>query len=88
MRIRKNQSIGLLDTDLVAVGNTAPEVLNRVIEEIDMEESEVVTVYYGQDVEKTAAEEIAADIREKYPNLQIEVVNGGQPHYEYIISIE
>jgi dihydroxyacetone kinase-like predicted kinase len=48
----------------------------------------VVTVYYGQDVEKTAAEEIAADIREKYPNLQIEVVNGGQPHYEYIISIE
>jgi uncharacterized protein len=88
MKIRKNQSIGLLDTDLVAIGSTPLDVLNKVIEEIDIEEAEVVTIYYGQDVEEEDAEGVAENIRNRYPNLQIEVVKGGQPHYEYIISIE
>jgi dihydroxyacetone kinase-like predicted kinase len=88
MRIRKNQAIGLLDTDLVAVANSAEDVLDKVLNEMDMDESEIVTIYYGQEVEKEDADKIGASIGEKYPNLQIEVVNGGQPHYEYIISIE
>jgi uncharacterized protein len=88
MKIRKNQAIGLLDTDLVAVGNTAAEVLDRVMNEIDLAEAEVVTIYYGQDIEQKEAEKIAGDIKEKYPQMQIEVVKGGQPHYEYIVSIE
>ncbi|MBN1191400.1 MAG: DAK2 domain-containing protein [Dehalococcoidales bacterium] len=88
MKIRKNQAIGLLDTDLVSVGNTAMEVLDKVMEEIDLVEAEVVTIYYGQDIEKSDAEKISGIIRENYPELQIEVVKGGQPHYEYIISIE
>ncbi len=88
MRIRKNQAIGLLDTDLIAVGNTALDVLNKVLAEIDMGEAEVMTIYYGQDVEQADAEKTSHTIKEKHPNLQIEVVHGGQPHYEYIISIE
>jgi dihydroxyacetone kinase-like predicted kinase len=88
LKIKKNQAIGLLDTDLVAVGNTAQDVLNQVLGDIDMDESEVVTVYFGQDIEKNEAETISSDIQEKYPDLQIEIVKGGQPHYEYIISIE
>jgi uncharacterized protein len=88
MKIRKNQAIGLLDTDLVAVGNTAVEVLDKVLKEIQLDEAEVVTIYYGQNIENGDAEAIAGSIREKYPELQIEVVKGGQPHYEYIISIE
>jgi uncharacterized protein len=88
MRIRKNQAIGLLDTDLVAVGNSALSVLNQVMDKLDLAESEVVTVYYGQGVEKEDADGIGNAIREKYEHLQIEVVKGDQPHYEYIISIE
>ena len=88
MKIRKNQAIGLLDTDLVAVGNSAMDVLNKVIEEIDMDDAEVVTIYYGQDIEKDDAELVSDNIHNKYPKLQIEVVKGDQPHYEYIISIE
>ena len=88
MRIRKNQAIGLLDTDLVAVGNSALSVLNQMLDEIDLDESEVVTVYYGQGIEQADAEVISNAIQEKCSSLQIEVVKGGQPHYEYIISIE
>jgi DAK2 domain fusion protein YloV len=88
MRIRKNQAIGLIDNDLVAVANTVLDVLNKVLEQIDLGEAEVVTIYYGQDVEQAEAEKISNSLKEKYLNLQIEVVRGGQPHYEYIISIE
>ncbi len=88
MRIKKNQAIGLLDTDLVAVGNSAVNVLNQVLDDIDLDEAEVVTVYFGQGIEQEDAEAIGNSIREKHSNLQIEVVKGGQPHYEYIISIE
>jgi uncharacterized protein len=88
MRIKKKQAIGLLDTDLIAVGNTALSVLNQVLDEIDLDESEVVTVYYGQGIEQAEAESVGNAITEKHSNLQIEVVRGGQPHYEYIISIE
>jgi dihydroxyacetone kinase-like predicted kinase len=88
LRIRKNQAIGLLDTDLVAVANSAPDVLGQVIEKIDLAEAEVATIYYGQDVDQQEAEKTAEGLRGKYRNLQIEVVRGNQPHYEYIISIE
>ena len=88
MRIKKNQAIGLLDTDLVAVANTAVEVLNQVLEKIELREAEVVTVYYGQDIVQSEAQKISNSIAEKFPQIQIEVVRGGQPHYEYIISIE
>jgi uncharacterized protein len=88
LRIKKNQAIGLLDTDLVAVGDSALNVLDQVLDEIDLDESEVVTVYYGQGIVLEDAEGIGNAIREKHPNLQIEVVKGNQPHYEYIISIE
>ena len=46
MRIRKNQAIGLLDTDLVAVANTAEDVLDKVLSEMDLDEAEIVTIYY------------------------------------------
>ncbi len=88
MKIRKNQAIGLLDTDLVAVANTSEDVLNQVLEKLDLSDSEVVTIYYGDDIESAEAEKMASNLREKYGNLQIEVVRGSQPHYEYIISIE
>jgi dihydroxyacetone kinase-like predicted kinase len=88
MKIRKNQAIGLLDTDLVAVGNTASGVLNQVLGNLDLDDAEVVTIYFGQDIGEDKAEKISSDIREKSPHLQIEIVKGGQPHYEYIISIE
>lgn len=88
MKIKKNQAIGLLDTDLIAVANTAVDVLNQVLGEINLDDAEVVTIYFGQDVSQEDAEEISSSIREKYSELQMEVVRGGQPHYEYIISIE
>lgn len=88
MRIKKKQAIGLLDGELVAAGDDVAAVLFQAAGKLPMEQQEIVTVYFGADVQQQEAEEISSALREKYPQLQVEVVRGAQPHYEYIVSIE
>ncbi|MFC2008052.1 DAK2 domain-containing protein [Chloroflexota bacterium] len=88
LKIKKKQPIGLLDGELVVAGNDNPDVIIQTLGRIDLDKAEVITIYYGADIEEDKAEGISTVIREKYPELQIEVVRGGQPHYDYIISVE
>jgi len=88
LSIKKKQAIGFLDGDLVAVGDNTSDVLNEVLAKLDLGEAEVVTIYYGADTKPTEAEQVSAAIREQRPQLQVEVVRGGQPHYNYIVSVE
>jgi DAK2 domain fusion protein YloV len=86
--IKKKQAIGLLDGNLVAVGNETAGVVRDVLTKADLGKAEVVTIYYGTEPDKAEAEGISSGITRKYPELQVEVVKSGQPHYDYIISIE
>jgi DAK2 domain fusion protein YloV len=88
LKIRRKQPIGLLDGELIAVGDTDLEVINQLFSRIDTDEAEVVTIYYGAEAEAAEAERISASITSQYPRLQVEVIRGGQPHYNYIISVE
>jgi hypothetical protein len=53
-----------------------------------MDDFEVISIYYGCNVERSEAEVIANRIHQQYPQIEIELVYGGQPHYSYIASIE
>jgi len=88
LQIKKKQAIGFLDGDLVAVSDNTTGALNQVLAKLDLNQAEVITVYYGADTELAEAEQISLSIREQYPQLQIEVVQGSQPHYNYIVSVE
>lgn len=88
LKIKKKQPIGFLDGDLIAVGDTTIDVLNQVLTKVDLDKVEVITIYYGADTKSAEAEQVGSRIREQYPQLQIEVVRGGQPHYNYIVSVE
>ncbi|RLE47041.1 MAG: DAK2 domain-containing protein [Candidatus Methanomethylicota archaeon] len=88
LKIKKKQAIGFLDGKLVAVGDSANDVLNQTLAKLNLDEVEVVTIYYGADTKPAEAEQISASIHRQHPQLQIEVVKGGQPHYNYIVSIE
>ncbi|GAG06948.1 unnamed protein product, partial [marine sediment metagenome] len=88
LTIKKKQAIGLLDGDLLAVGNNTTDVLNKMLTKLDLNKAEIITIYYGADTELAEAEQVSASIREQYPQLQVDVVRGGQPHYNYIVSIE
>jgi len=88
IKVKRKQAIGLLDGDLVAVGNDTAEVLRDTITKMNMEDKEIVTVYFGANTDQAGAERASSIIREGYPQLQVEVVRGGQPHYDYIVSVE
>ena len=88
LKIKKKQAIGLLNGKLVMAGDSNAHVLNEMFAVLNLDKAEVITIYYGADTEKAEAQQINADISEQYPDLQVEIVKGGQPHYSYIISIE
>ncbi|HEY41684.1 MAG TPA: DAK2 domain-containing protein [Dehalococcoidia bacterium] len=88
MKIRRKQAIGLLNGELVAVGDSPTSALYDTLEKLDLDIQEIVTIYFGDETEQAEAEQASATIREKYPQLQVEVVKGGQPHYHYIVSVE
>jgi len=86
--IKKKQAIGFLDGDLVAVGDKPDAVFQDVLTRVNLDETEVITIYYGADSTSAEAEQVGATINEQHSQLQVEVVQGGQPHYNYIVSVE
>ncbi len=88
LAIKKNQAIGLLDGELLAAGSSSADVLKKILAKLNLKKSEIVTIYYGADTKPAEAEKVSTSIGEDYPQLQVEIVRGGQPHYHYIVSIE
>ena len=60
----------------------------ELLAEIDMAGKNILTIYYGKDTDPDQAQEISRIIDHRYSGLEIGVVDGGQPHYEYIISVD
>ncbi len=88
IKVAEGQLIGLLDGKLTAAGETAEEIIFKLLEKMEPERGEILTLYYGADVEEGEALAIADKIRERFPNLKVETIWGGQPYYHYIISLE
>jgi len=86
--VRKGQVIGLLDGELVVAGDTPEEVAQEVLERMGPSDLEIVTLYYGADVSPAESQALVERLGQTYPDLEFEVVKGGQPHYFYIISAE
>lgn len=80
--------MGINDRGIEAVGtdvaDTTIELLDRMVDE----DSELVCIYYGEDVTQEAAEELADRIEEHFPELEVEINFGGQPIYYYMLSVE
>ncbi|MDY3888433.1 MAG: DAK2 domain-containing protein [Agathobacter sp.] len=86
--IKQDDFMGIGDKSILSVGKElAPTTLEMVDEMID-EDSAIVSIYYGQDSSEEAATELANAIEEKYPDVEVEINDGGQPIYYYVISVE
>jgi uncharacterized protein len=88
VNVKDGQMIALLDGKLVVSANSIEEGCLRLLEKADAGEREIITLFYGQDMPHTEANRIADLVRAKFPNQEVEVQEGGQPHYQFIISIE
>jgi DAK2 domain fusion protein YloV len=88
IQVHEGEVIGLIDGKLKVKGEEPDEVAEQALEEIGTQEYEIITVYYGETVTPAQAEAMADKISDLYPDQEIEVIDGGQPHYHYILSVE
>jgi dihydroxyacetone kinase-like predicted kinase len=88
VQVRQGRFIGLLNDELSASGDTAEGVIWELLRQMATHNREIVTLYYGNGVRRDEAEALAEAIRERYPSQEVEVIEGRQPHYHYILSTE
>jgi DAK2 domain fusion protein YloV len=86
--VEEGQVIGILDRELVAAGDAPSDVLLALLERAEVEEGQLVTLYYGDPITEEEAEQAAAAVEDAIPGVEIETVDGGQPYYHYVVSIE
>lgn len=86
--IKQNDFMGIGDKEILSVGTDLKATTLEMIDAMVDEDSAIVSIYYGTESNEADAEAIGAVIGAKYPDVEIEVNNGGQPIYYYVISVE
>ncbi len=88
VRVREGDYIGLINGNLTVAGQQIERVVQDTLERMGIDQYEILTLYYGEDISADVAQQTAQRIKQHYSQLEIEVVNGGQPYYAYIVSVE
>ena len=88
VKVKIGQLIGLHNGKLVTSAADLEKGCLKLLIKIGLEKYEIITLFYGQEVKREMAEEIAVAIRKAYPKQEIETHEGGQPHYQFIFAIE
>jgi len=86
--IKKDDIIGIGEKEIVASGSSVSEVTKELLEALIDEDSEIVSLFYGSDVDKKEAETLLETLQDEYSDIDVELYEGGQPLYYYIISVE
>jgi DAK2 domain fusion protein YloV len=88
VKVDTGQVIALLDGKLVAAAGSVEEGCLALLDKAKADEQELITLFYGENLSHVDANRIADLIRQKYPSQEVEVQEGGQSHYQFIISVE
>ena len=86
--IKKGNFIGLHEKEITSFGDDLEETTIQLIRDMTFDDAYMVTIYYGQDVDAQAAEDLKVKLEEEFEDLDVDIIPGGQPLYYYLISIE
>ena len=86
--IHQGDIMGLGDHGILAVGKDIAQVAAETVGAMIDEDSELISVYYGEDITQETAQELGNLLEEQYPDCEVEVYPGGQPIYYYVVSVE
>ncbi len=87
-KIKKGDIMGLDDGGIRTSGTDVNDVVLKLLDHSIDDESAVISIFYGEDVEEEDAESLAAQVAEQFPELDVDLQRGGQPVYFYIIAID
>lgn len=86
--VSEGQIIGLHNGTLTTAGDSINEVVFDLLDRMDAADGEIITFYRGGDASEAAALNLISEVAETYPDQEVELALGGQPHYHYIIGVE
>lgn len=88
VKVREGQVIAIVDDELKLAASSPEEAATLALEPVAGPGTSLITLYYGGNTGEDAAKALADELRRRLPDHEVEVVFGGQPHYDYIISVE
>ena len=88
VHVSEGQVIGLHNGTLVVSGDSIETALLELLEHMHAAQHELITLYYGSDLSGTQANQITDQVRKRYTSVEVELHEGGQPHYPFILSVE
>jgi DAK2 domain fusion protein YloV len=88
LKVEEGNILGLLDDKVVAASADPLGAATDALDRAGASKAELITVYRGQAPDEAEAGNLVAALRARYPDAEIELVYGGQPHYDYLISVE
>ena len=88
VKVEEGQAIALVDDELAQAATTPEDVFRNTLSSLSLDDRSLISLYYGADTTEQQANELAEELIKRYPNHEVEVVFGGQPHYNYIASLE
>jgi dihydroxyacetone kinase-like predicted kinase len=86
--VREGDFLGIINGNIAVASQSLTDAMRDTLRRMQIEQYEILTLYYGEDVTPDEAQNAAAGIKTHYPQLDIELVSGGQPYYAYILSAE
>jgi dihydroxyacetone kinase-like predicted kinase len=86
--VEQGQVIALVDGKLSVSAGSVEEACLQALEKAKAADFELITLFYGEDMPVAEANRLVDIIRSKFPSQEIELQDGGQPHYQFIISVE
>ena len=88
LEIKKGNIMGIGDHEILAVGSVVEATALDMIEHMVDDTSEIISIYFGDEVDEEIAGDLAASVEKKFPDISVELHMGGQPIYYYIVSVE
>jgi dihydroxyacetone kinase-like predicted kinase len=88
VKVKEGETIALFNGKLVASAGSLEEACISLLDKTDVSQYELITLFYGEDITKHEGNKIADNIRAAHHHLEVELQDGGQPHYQFILSFE
>jgi hypothetical protein len=88
LQVHQGDILGLLDGEVVLAGEDVGSVATALLDRMPVEHYEIVTIYTGASIAPAESDGLIDLLRTRYPELQIEQVEGGQPHYQFVLAVE
>ena len=86
--IKQGDYMGIGDNSILSVGKDRDTVTKEMVAQMVTEDSAIISIYYGEDVDADTAQTLGTELKKQYPDCEVEVHSGGQPIYYYVISVE